>query len=127
VPDTTATTDLGARFVEAVSDRDADRLGALFADDIDFRGLTPNRSWEAGDRAAVVDIVLKQWFEPKDEFDEPPQVESDAFADCQRVGYRFRGHNPDGPFVVEQQAYLKENDGRIAWMRVVCTGFLDPG
>jgi len=29
--------------------------------------------------------------------------------------------------VVEQQAYLKENDGRIAWMRVVCTGFLDPG
>lgn len=96
MPHATAPTDLGARFV-AVSDRDADRLGALFADDIDFRGLTPNRSWEAGDRAEVVDIVLKQWFEPKDEFDGPPQVESDAFADCQRVRYRFRATTQTGP------------------------------
>jgi len=114
------------RFVETVSRRDADSLRALLADDIDFRGLTPSRSWEAGDSAEVVDIVLTHWFEPGDEFDEPPLVDSDAFADCHRVGYRFRGHNAEGPFVVEQQAYLREEDGRIAWMRVVCSGFRDP-
>ena len=34
-----------------------------------------------------------------------------------------RGHNPDGPFVVEQQAYYEERDGRIGWMRVICSGF----
>lgn len=35
----------------------------------------------------------------------------------------FRGHNADGPFVVEQQAYLEVRDGRIGWMRVLCSGF----
>ncbi len=44
-------------------------------------------------------------------------------ADRQTVSYRFRGHNDDGPFLVEQQAYLTEEDGRIAWMRVLCSGF----
>jgi hypothetical protein len=29
----------------------------------------------------------------------------------------------DGPFVVEQQAYYEERDGRIGWMRVVCSEF----
>jgi hypothetical protein len=39
------------------------------------------------------------------------------------VGYRFRVRNPDGTFVVEQQAYLAALDGQIAWMRVLCSGF----
>jgi hypothetical protein len=26
-------------------------------------------------------------------------------------------------FVVEQQAYTTEKDGRINWMRVLCSGF----
>ena len=47
-------------------------------------------------------------------------IDSDAVADRERVGYRFAGHNADGPFVVEQQAYLSERDGRIDWMRVIC-------
>ena len=29
----------------------------------------------------------------------------------------------DGRFLVEQQAYIEERDGRIGWMRVVCSGF----
>ena len=44
-------------------------------------------------------------------------------ADRERVGYRFSVTNPDGDFLVEQQAYLEERDGRICWMRVVCSGF----
>jgi hypothetical protein len=39
------------------------------------------------------------------------------------VGYRFSVTNPDGRFLVEQEAYLAERDGRIGWMRVVCSGF----
>jgi hypothetical protein len=49
--------------------------------------------------------------------------ETDAFADCARVGYRFSVRNPDGRFLVEQQAYLTPRDGRIGWMRVVCSGY----
>ena len=43
--------------------------------------------------------------------------------DRDRVGYRFRVQRPDGSYVVEQQAYLSEREGRIGWMRVLCSGF----
>ena len=51
------------------------------------------------------------------------RLESDAFADRGRVGYRFRVRNPDGDVLVEQQAYLSERDGRISWMRALCSGY----
>jgi hypothetical protein len=78
-PATTATSTLGIAFAEAFAAKDYDRVRALAHPEVDFRGLTPNRFWEA--------------------------------------------HDPDGRFVVEQQAYLAERDGRIGWMRVVCSGF----
>jgi hypothetical protein len=39
------------------------------------------------------------------------------------LGYRLRVRNPDGLFVAEQQACYTERDGRISWMRVLCSGF----
>jgi hypothetical protein len=51
------------------------------------------------------------------------RLESDGFADRRRVGYRRRVSNADGRFLVEQQAYLSEREGRIAWMRVLCSGY----
>jgi hypothetical protein len=53
---------------------------------------------------------------------DPPSPD-DAFADRQRVGYRLRVGNPEGRFLVEQQAYLSESDGQIVWVRVLCAGF----
>jgi hypothetical protein len=121
------TTALGTRFVDALATRDRDGLEAVLHPDVDFRGLTPNRVWEAADAAAALEIVLGSWFEPSDEVDELVLVECDAFADREQLRFRLRGHNADGPFVVEQQAYLSERDGRIGWMRVVCSGFRAPG
>ena len=118
---------LGRRFVEALAARDRDRLTAVLHPDVDFRGMTPNQVWEAEDPAAVLDIVLGRWFEPSDRFDELVLVESDAFADREQLRFRFTGTNAEGPFVVEQQAYLSERDERIGWMRVVCSGFRRPG
>ena len=51
------------------------------------------------------------------------QIETSSFADRERVGYRFRVRNADGLHLVEQQAYLSERDGRIGWLRVMCSGF----
>lgn len=90
---------------------------------IDFRALTPRRVWEASSAYSVVAGVLRQWFDDGDELEEIVSVDVDSVADRQRVAYRFRGRNADGPFVVEQQAYYTERDGRIAWMRVLCSGF----
>jgi hypothetical protein len=79
--------------------------------------------WEASDADAVVREVLQSWFEPSDDLDRPVSTQTDGFADRERVGDRIEGHNPDGPFVVEQQAFYAERDGRIGCVGVVCSGF----
>ncbi len=117
------TTTLGADFARALAAKDARALRDLLHPQVDFRGLTPNRSWEAGDAGALLAVLLSQWFEDKDEIRALEHVETDAFADRERVGYRFSVSNPDGEFLVAQQAYFAERDGRIGWMRVVCSGF----
>lgn len=114
---------VGRAFAEALARKDFARIRALLHPEIDFRGLTPGRTWEASDAQDVLSNVLRQWFEDSDEIEELVQIETDSVADRQRVAYRFRGRNPDGPFVVEQQAYFSEHEGRITWMRVLCSGF----
>jgi hypothetical protein len=118
-----ASTTLGEAFAQALSRKDFDEVTRLLHPEVDFRGLTPGRMWEASDAHTVVESVLKIWFDPSDELDHLVSTETDTFADRARVGYRLEGHNPDGPFVVEQQAYYGERDGRIGWMRVMCSGF----
>lgn len=117
------TASLGADFARAVAATDADRLRALLASDVEFRALTPRRSWEANDPDAVLEIVFGSWFDDGDVIEAVEAIDTDDFADRQRVGYRFSVRNPEGRFLIEQQAYLSERDGEIAWMRVVCSGF----
>lgn len=95
----------------------------LLHPEVDFRGLTPSRFWEAGDPGAVVELLFGQWLEDTDHVEGLEAVESDSVADRERVGYRLSVSNPDGHFLVEQQAYLSTRDGKIDWMRVVCSGF----
>lgn len=114
---------LGRSYAEALGGKDFERVRSLLHPDIDFRGLTPGRAWEASDAETVIGEVLQHWFEPSDELDRVVMIDTDSFADRERVAYRFEGHNADGEFVVEQQAYYAERDGRIGWMRVLCSGF----
>jgi hypothetical protein len=114
---------LGRAFVEALGAKDFERVAAVLDPQIDFRGLTPGRAWEATDSSGVAEGVLCQWFGDSDEIEQVPAIETDSFADRQRAGYRLRVRNPDGQFVVEQQAYYMQRDGRISWMRVLCSGF----
>jgi hypothetical protein len=114
---------LGAEFARALAAKDSARLLELMHPEIDFRGLTPNRNWEANDRDTVLSVLLGQWFEDTDDIEALEGLESDAFADRQRVGYRFSVTNPDGRHLVEQQAYLAARDGQIEWMRVLCSGY----
>jgi hypothetical protein len=116
-------TALGAEFAQALAAKDFDRVAALLAPELDFRGLTPRRFWEASSPEAAVADVLREWFEDSDEIEALEKLETDAFADRERVAYRFRVRNPEGVFLVEQQAYLSGGDGRIEWMRVLCSGF----
>ena len=46
-------TSLGAAFAEAVTAKDYARIAELLHPEVDFKGLTPNRLWEAGDPATT--------------------------------------------------------------------------
>lgn len=112
----------GRRFVDAIAAHDADALAAVLAPDVDFKGLTPRRLWEAGSPPGVVDAVLGHWFEEQDRVTAVTTVE-DAVADTARIGYGFDLELPDGPYVVEQQAYYRVDGDRISYLRIVCSGF----
>jgi DNA-binding IclR family transcriptional regulator len=116
-------TTLGADFAHALADRDSKRLLELLAAEVDFQAMTPRRTWQASDPQAVLAILFGHWFEDEDEIEKLERVETDSFADRERVGYRFSVSNPEGRFLVEQQAYLAERDGKIEWMRVLCSGY----
>jgi len=114
---------VGRRFAQALGRKDFEGVRAQLDPAIDFRALTPGRAWEASDAGGVINDALRHWFGDTDALEEILSIETESFADRRRVAYRFQGRNPDGPFVVEQQAYYTEKDGRINWMRVLCSGF----
>src|SRR3954447_9813057 len=113
---------LGAEFAEAVAAKDHGRVLALLHPELDFRAMTPGRIWEAEAPADVLD-ALRHWFGDGDVIEVVEHVETDRFADRERVGYRLRVSNDDGLHLVEQQAYLSERDGRIGWLRIMCAGY----
>jgi hypothetical protein len=114
---------LGRAFAEAVSRKDFGRVESLLDPEIDFQALTPRRTWQASAHAEVVGEILPTWFDDSDHIDQLAAVDTGAVGDRAHVAYRFHGHTDDGPFVVEQQAYYTTRDGRIDWMRIVCSGF----
>jgi hypothetical protein len=115
---------VGERFARAVAAQDAPALLALLAPDVDFRGMTPGRFWEAGSAVEVVDdVILGQWFAPANRIDAIVAIEHDVVVDRERVGYRFHVTNDGGAFVVEQQAYYGVEGDRVTWLRIMCSGY----
>ena len=114
----------GEEFASILATKNPDRLRAMFADSLDFRALTPNNFWEAETPRQLVDEILYgQWFEPTDHIQGVTTITTGRVADREHVAYRLRINNPGGNFIVEQQAYYTTNDGKIDWMRILCTGF----
>jgi hypothetical protein len=121
--ETDAVESIGVAYVAALAAKDYEQLRQLLAREIDFRSLTPNRTWEASDSDTVISEILQQWFEESDEIRSLESIQTDIVGDRERVGYRFAVRNPEGDFLVEQQAYFSTRDGQINWMRVMCSGF----
>lgn len=113
----------GRRFVEAIAERDRPALRAVLGEELDFKGLTPGRFWEAETATGLGEIVFDQWFEETDRVTAVTRVDEGEIADTSRVGYQFELQCPDGPYLVEQQAYYRTLDDRIVHLRIVCSGF----
>jgi hypothetical protein len=124
--DLSATTapSFGHRFVAALAAEDAATLLAMFDDEVDFRGMTPGRVWDARTATAVIDdVILGKWFGPSDTVERVEVVETGMVGDRHSLGYRLHLTNADGGFVVGQHVFYDITDGRITWMRVLCSGF----
>jgi hypothetical protein len=116
---------LAHQFTAALAARDAAGLRALFGREVDFRGLTPGRVWEAGTPEALVDdVILGSWFAPDDVIERIESVQDSRVSTRTRIAYRLRVRNPEGTFTVEQQAFCDLTDGKITWLRVLCSGFV---
>lgn len=120
----TAESVVGRAFAEALLAKDWARLKSLLDDEIDFRGLTPGRPWEASSAKDLIGTVFTQWFEPTDDICETIAITTDSITDRQKVVYRFRVRNPQDDYVCEQTAYYDETGGKIVKLRILCSGFL---
>ena len=110
-------------FADAIVARDVTAATALLHPEVDFRAMTPNRIWEANDPAGVEE-VLRAWLEdPDEEVHGVEATEPAAVEGTQRVGWRVRVSDAEGMHVFEQQAYVREREGKVGWMRVICSGF----
>ena len=115
---------LGVRLAEAIAAKDTDALTSLLAPDLDFRALTPGKFWEATTPGDVAEVVFGTWFKVSDHVDALVHVTEGAdVEDTHEVGYRLAITNADGPHTVEQQAYYRTEDGRISYLRVMCSGY----
>jgi len=119
----TTQTSLGVDFARAFGARDRERIRELVGPELDFKALTPRRWWEAADADGLLEILFDIWIRDGDEIRAIEKLARDMFADRECVGYRFRVANEKGEYLVEQQAFVTERDGQIAWMRLVCSGW----
>ena len=115
----------GLRFARALAAKDKDELCLCLAEEIDFQALTPNRHWQAASAGEVVEeIVLGRWFDDGDRIQALRSASDEAVVRRRRLVYELAVANADGEFLVEQQAYYQcGEDGRIAWMRMLCAGY----
>ena len=116
---------LAHRFTAALAAKDAAGLRSLFGSEVDFRGLTPGRVWEARTPDELIDdVILGFWFESGDVIQRIESVQHGQLGTRTRIGYRLRVANSGGTYTVEQQAFCDLTDGKITWLRVLCSGFM---
>ncbi len=109
-------------FVDAVVARDFAGAKAQLHPEVDFRGMTPNRIWEA-DGPEEVEQALRTWLDnPERQVEHIDATEVSDVADTLQAGWRVRGGGSGGRFVFEQRMYARERDGQVGWLRVMCTG-----
>lgn len=114
--------DLGAALVAALAERDFFRLAGTLAPDVRMRALIPPGPVElSGAEPAAARFA--SWFGESDGL-ELVHSGSDEVGDRLHVFYRLRVKRPgDSWKVIEQHLFCELDEGRIASLDLVCSGF----
>lgn len=119
---TTVSPTAATQLVDAVVNLDFERARVLLDPEVDFRAMTPKKVWEA-DGPGEVEAAMRKWFNhPEREVEKVVATRPELVEDTDRVGWLVRGQGLNGPFSFEQQAYIRERDGMIVWLRIMCSG-----
>jgi hypothetical protein len=119
-------TEVGSALVAALAERDFDRLAGTLAPDVRMRALIPPGPIDlSGSKLAAARFAT--WFGDSDEF-ELVRSGSDEIGDRLHVFYRLRVKRRGDPWaVIEQHLICSSDDGRIAALDLVCSGFRPEG
>jgi hypothetical protein len=115
---------VGERLVAAIAAQDEAAIAACFAEDAEFRALSPHglRERSAGADAGA---LIAMWFGDATELD-LAETQTTGIGDRLRISYRFTGGENGEPFVVEQHLFCTVRDARIAQADLLCSGFRPP-
>jgi hypothetical protein len=115
---------VGETFARAIAAKDAAALRAVLSETVDFQALTPGQHFLAGTAIEVAaEIILGRWFAPA-RIDQLCSLTAGEVSGRGHVAYRLRVRAWDGDYLIEQQAYYDTAaDGRIGWMRLLCSGY----
>jgi hypothetical protein len=115
---------VGGLLLEALADRDFDRLADCFTPEATMRALTPRGLRECEDGAQIVEC-LRGWFGGAQEFEVLDGTVGEV-GGRMHVAWRLRLHptpaGDDAWHVIEQQAYLTAAE-RIEGIDLLCSGF----
>ena len=113
---------VGESFLAALTARDFDALERIFLPRVRFRSLVPSGEFFGVTSTEAV-RSLRNWFGDEDTID-ILQSTIDLVEDVLSIQYRLRVHDSYGGWqVIEQHAYCMLREGRIADMRLICSGF----
>jgi hypothetical protein len=123
---------LAYRFTAALAAKDAAALRSLFASEVDFRGLTPGRVWEARTPDALIDeVLLGSWFVPGDVIRRIESVQHGQVGTRTRIGYRLRVDSAGRTYAVEQPgkdpAPISDDLSVTSLLTRATTGDIQPG
>jgi SnoaL-like domain len=119
---TKVASDPAATLVAALAGRDFEQLAGTLAPDVHMRALIPPGPVELSGADAAA-AKFSAWFGDAEEL-ELVRSGSDAVADRIHVFYTLRVRKPgDAWKLVEQHLLCALDDGRIAALDLVCTGF----
>src|SRR5436309_1025096 len=99
----------GERLVAGIAAQDAAAIASCFAENVQFRALSPNGLRERASAAETAALVAG-WFGDSTVL-ELVESQTDAVADKLHISYRFEGVEEDEPYVVEQQLYCVVGGG----------------
>lgn len=116
-------TDCARDFVAALSSQDFDRLGMLLAPAVQFHAVVPAEgSFREEATAEGTAKRFAMWFGEASPL-ELISSSVEELPETVRINYRFAAFEEDRWHVVEQYAYARVEDGKIAKLDLVCSGF----